>query len=122
MENAVKASAILFGNNTTDSLEGIAENTFLSVLEGVPSFEIPSGMIEKGIPALDLLAEHTKIFPSKGEARRMISGNGLSIFKKGIKEKLSDADLVIGNEYLIKNRYILFLKGKKNYCIVRLTD
>ena len=111
---AVEASNILFGNATADALRKLDEETFLQVFEGVETFEIPRAELEAGIPPLDLLAEKTKIFPSKGEARKMIQGNGLSLNK----EKLTDAQTPITAAALINNKYLLFQKGKKNYYLV----
>jgi len=63
---------------------------------------------------VDLLADKTAVFSSKGELRRTIQGNGLSINK----EKVSNADLIIDNSFLISNKYILAQKGKKNYSLI----
>ena len=111
---AVEASGILFGNATADALRKLDEETFLQVFEGVEQFEVSRAELEAGIPPLDLLAEKTNIFPSKGEARKMIQGNGLSMNK----EKLTDAQSPITSAALINEKYILFQKGKKNYYLV----
>ncbi|MFO7934531.1 MAG: tyrosine--tRNA ligase, partial [Bacteroidales bacterium] len=75
-EMAVEASGILFGKGTTESLRRIDEDTFLSIFEGVPIFEIsPSAL---GISATQLLAGETGIFASRGEVRRLIAGGGVS--------------------------------------------
>ena len=113
-EAAVEASGILFGKGTRDSLIKMDEETFLSVFEGVPQFELAHAMISNGIPVLDLLAEVTSIFPSKGELRRLIKGGGVSINK----EKVSDAEMVIHTDILINNKYLLAQKGKKNYYLI----
>jgi len=113
-EMAVEASQILFGNGTAGQLRKLNESTFLSVFEGVPQFTVEKAEIENGINVVDLLADKTPIFPSKGELRRTIQGNGLSINK----EKISSPDLIIDNTFLINNRYILAQKGKKNYSLI----
>jgi len=113
-EMAVEASQILFGNGTAGQLRKLNESTFLSVFEGVPQFTISKTEIEIGINVVDLLAGKTRVFESKGELRRTIQGNGLSINK----EKVSNADLVIDSSYLISNKYILAQKGKKNYSLI----
>jgi len=111
---AVSASEILFGKGTAEELKSLDEATFLAVFEGVPQFKISKAEIENGINVVDFLAEKTGVFESKGELRRTIQGNGLSINK----EKVSSQDLVINNSYLISNKYILAQKGKKNYSLV----
>jgi tyrosyl-tRNA synthetase len=113
-EMAVSASEILFGKGTAEELKKLNESTFLSVFEGVPQFTISKSAIEKGINVVELLAEKTGVFESKGELRRTIQGNGLSINK----EKVPNADLVIDNSFLINNKYILAQKGKKNYSLI----
>lgn len=109
---AVKASQMLFGKATAEDLRSLDEKTFLSVFEGVPTFELPASELPCGI--LDFLAEKTHIFPSKGEARKMIQGNGFSLNK----EKVTDATRQIGPEDIIDGKYILAQKGKKDYFIV----
>lgn len=109
---AVKASQMLFGKATAEDLRSLDEKTFLSVFEGVPTFELPASELPCGI--LDFLAEKTQIFPSKGEARKMIQGNGFSLNK----EKVTDATRQIGPEDIIDGKYILAQKGKKDYFIV----
>jgi tyrosyl-tRNA synthetase len=113
-EMVVEASQILFGNGTAEQLRKLNESTFLSVFEGVPQFKISKTEIESGINVVDLLAAKTCVFESKGELRRTIQGNGLSINK----EKVTSADLVIDSTFLIGNKYILAQKGKKNYSLI----
>ena len=111
---AVEASQILFGRGTAEQLKKLDGRTFYSVFEGVPQFTISKTELEAGIPVLDLLAEKTEVFPSKGELRRTIKGNGLSINK----DKISDQELTIDATYLIADKYILAQKGKKNYFLI----
>lgn len=111
---AVEASNILFGNATAEALHKLDEETFLQVFEGVEQYEISRAELEAGIAPLDLLAEKTHIFPSKGEARKMILANGFSMNK----EKLTDAQTPIDAKALLNDKYILFQKGKKNYYLV----
>ena len=113
-EMAVSASEILFGKGTAEELKNLDEKTFLGVFEGVPQFMISKNEIENGINVVELLAGKTSVFESKGELRRTIQGNGLSINK----EKISDADLFIDGSYLISKKYILAEKGKKNYSLI----
>ena len=95
-------------------LNKLDENTFLSVFEGVPQFKISAGELESGIKVVDLLAEKTLVFPSKGELRRTVQGNGLSINK----DKVTDAELIVNSNFLIGKKYILVQKGKKNYFLL----
>ena len=111
---AVEASNILFGNATHEALTRLDEETFLQVFDGVEQYTICRAELEAGIPPLDLLAEKTQIFPSKGEARKMIQANGFSLNK----EKLTDPQTPITTASLLNNKYLLFQKGKKNYYIV----
>ena len=113
-EAAVEASNILFGNATYEALNKLDEETFLQVFDGVEKYEVSLSELNEGIPPLDLLAEKTKIFPSKGEARKMITANGFSINK----EKFTDPQKAITAEMLLNGKYILCQKGKKNYYIV----
>jgi tyrosyl-tRNA synthetase len=113
-EMAVEASQILFGKGTAEQLKRLDERTFLSVFEGVPQFFVSKAEIENGINVVDLLAEKTEVFPSKGELRRTIKGNGLSINK----EKSGDESITINEKFLIGGKYILVQKGKKNYSLI----
>ncbi|MGC9353636.1 MAG: tyrosine--tRNA ligase [Mariniphaga sp.] len=113
-EMAVEASQILFGKGTAEQLRKLDEKTFLSVFEGVPQFEVSRTELKQGINIVDLLAEKTEVFPSKGELRRTIKGNGLSINK----EKVDNENLVINSDFLIDGKFILAQKGKKNYSLI----
>ena len=112
---AVEASQILFGKGTTESLKKLDERTLLSVFEGVPQSEISCEVIVNRIGIVDFLAESTAIFPSKGEARRMLKDNGVSVNK----QKVNDAYEISGID-LLNNKYILIQKGKKNYFLVKV--
>lgn len=113
---AVEASQILFGKSTSDILHRIDENTFLSVFEGVPLFNVSREVINSGIPFSELAVEKSEIFPSKGDLRRTVKGGGVSVNK----EKLEDADMVIDATRLINDKYLLVQKGKKNYFIIKV--
>tara|TARA_B100000768_G_scaffold114592_1_gene106079 strand:- start:63 stop:1331 length:1269 start_codon:yes stop_codon:yes gene_type:complete len=111
LDMALKASSILFGKSTSEDLKDLDESTLLSVFEGVPQFNISKNDLEVGL--LDLLAEKTSIFQSKGEARRMIKSNAVSINKEKISE-----DFKLSENSLINTKYILVQKGKKNYFLI----
>lgn len=113
-EMAVEASQILFGQGTAELLRKLDKETFLAVFEGVPQFKISGKELSAGIKVVELLAEKTMVFPSKGELRRTIQGNGLSINK----DKVADPELVINSDFLIDGKYILIQKGKKNYFLL----
>lgn len=112
--SALEASQILFGNATSESLRKLDERTFLSVFEGVPQFEIPASDLKAGIGIVDFLAEKTAIMSSKGEARRALKANSISINK----EKVSGEEAIINEEHLIDGKYILAQSGKKNYFLI----
>jgi tyrosyl-tRNA synthetase len=115
-EGAVEASQILFGKGTTESLKKMSENTFLSVFEGVPVFDISMDILTNGVTITDLCAEHSQIFSSKGELRRLVQGGGLSLNKI----KIDNPDFLVSSEMLLNNKYLLVQKGKKNYSLLRV--
>ncbi len=111
---SVEASQILFGKATTESLAKLDKETFLAVFEGVPTYEVDRAKLDAGVPIVELLAAETTVFPSKGELRRTIKGNGLSLNKA----KLNDQEYLVTGVDLINGSYILIQKGKKNYYII----
>lgn len=114
---AVRASSILFGKSTTDDLAQLNEKILLQVFEGVPHVTISSQELNSAENVTDLLSEITKgvIFSSKGEARRMIKGGGVSINK----QKVSSPEQVPEYE-LLQLKYLLVQKGKKNYFLIKI--
>ena len=112
---AVEASQILFGKGTTEMLRKLDERTLLSVFEGVPQYELNREVISGGTGIIDFLAEKTDIFKSKGEARRMLKDNAVSVNKQKVKE-----DYEISEKDLLNEKYILVQKGKKNYFLVKV--
>jgi len=116
LDASVEASEILFGKGTTKTLHRMNEDTFLSVFDGVPTFEIPGKLLKDNISIVDLCTEHTRVFGSRGEMRRLIQGGGLSVNK----EKVSDPDAMIDASFLLNSKYILIQKGKKNYFVIRV--
>ena len=111
-EKAVEASAILFGGATSEALRRLDEQTLLQVFEGVPQFRI--ARTELAMPFVELAAEKTQVFPSKGECRKMVQGGGVSLNK----EKVSDPMRPVTEEDLIAGKYLLVQRGKKNYYLV----
>jgi tyrosyl-tRNA synthetase len=116
-EGAVEASQILFGRGTTESLKKMTESTFLSVFEGVPVFDVKMELLANGVTIADLCAEHSQIFASKGELRRLVQGGGLSLNKI----KIENPEMTIGKELLLNKKYLLIQKGKKNYFLIRVS-
>lgn len=114
-EAALNASEILFGKGTAESLASLPEKMFLDIFEGVPQVNLTAGQIADGIPVVEFLTDLTHIFPSKGEARRMLTDNGVSVNKAKI-----DASFVVDAGALINHKYILVQKGKKNYYIINI--
>jgi len=113
---AVKATQVFFGNGTSEDLISLDIQTLTASLEGMEKFQIESSKIQSGLPVLDLLAVETQVFPSKGEAKKMILANGFSINKS----KMSNADEIIDQKSVLHNKYIIVQKGKKNYFVVEL--
>ena len=112
-EKAVKASEILFGRSTAEDLVNLDEATFLEVFEGVPQKEIAkSEVLEGGV--IDLISEKSGFLKSKGEARRELQSNSISINKEKINDtfEIKESDLIDG-------KFLLLQKGKKNYFIVK---
>ncbi len=118
-EGVVKASNILFGNSLNEDLQALDEDTLLSVFEGVPQTSIKKSSWEGAASVTDLLSEITqgKIFPSKGEARKMIQGGGVSINKIKVTDPNQKPDFK-----LLQNRYLLAQKGKKNYYLIIVNE
>ncbi len=113
LEKAVEASGILFGQGTTSTLQKLDEETLLLVFEGVPQYQIAKTDVEKGIPVVELLAEKCSVFSSKGEARRTLFENAVSVNKQKIT-----ADYIVAGNDLLNGKYILVQRGKKNYYLI----
>lgn len=114
LETSIEASDILFGKGSTETLRKMDEATFLSVFEGVPIFTVSKNELEQGINIVDLLAEKTAVFPSKGEMRRTLSGGGLQLNK----QKIEEAERIVKNSELLNDKYLLIQKGKKSFYLI----
>ena len=112
LEKAQAASNILFGNATSEALRSLDEATLLQVFEGVPQFTISRADLEK--PFIDIVADVCKVFPSKGECRKMVQGGGVQFNK----EKVADAMRGLSEGDLIAGKYLLVQRGKKNYYLI----
>ena len=117
LDKAVHASQILFGKKATEEMNTIDEETLLSVFEGVPKIDISKAALESVSNPIDFLSEVTlgKIFSSKGEARRMIQGGGVSINKLKIQKPDEMPEIK-----MLQDKYILVQKGKKNYYLIEV--
>jgi tyrosyl-tRNA synthetase len=114
LQTALKTSDFLFGNGSLEFLNSLSKEDVLEVFEGLPQFTLAKNEFSAGINATDLLAEKTTVFPSKGEARKMISVGGVSINK----EKIADPALILTTENLINGIFLVAQKGKKNYYLI----
>lgn len=112
-EKALAATEILFGKATKESLLKLDEKTLLAVFSGVPHFEVARAEAV-GAKAVDLFAEKTQCFASKGEMRKLVQGGGVSLNK----EKFSAFDKTITEEDLLDGKYLLVQRGKKNYYLI----
>ena len=113
-DNAIAASQLLFGNVSAEVFRSMDERTVREVFANVPSFEVKADEFPCNI--LDLLAVKTAVFPSKGEARKMVQGGGVSL-NKG---KVGDINADVTADDIINGHYILAQKGKKNYFIINV--
>ncbi len=114
LEMAIKTSEFLFGAGDLSFLQSLNEQEIMEVFEGLPQFEISKTDLVQGINIIDLLAEKSSVFPSKGEAKKMIVGGGVSLNK----EKINNVELMITDKDLILGKYIVPQKGKKNYFLL----
>jgi tyrosyl-tRNA synthetase len=114
LKQAVEASEILFGKATAESLNSVSEAMLLDIMDGVPQFTVDKNLFENEINAIELLAVNTSVFPSKAEARKMITAGGVSINK----QKITDANYMLNKTYLIREKYLIVQKGKKNYFLL----
>jgi len=111
---AEETSRILFGNGTTDEIAGLSDEALLSVFDGVPQYRFPYSKLDEGIKASDFFTEVCPVFFSKSEARKMMQGNGVSVNKA----KLMDHSRAITRNDLLKDRFIIVQRGKKNYYLL----
>lgn len=115
-KKAVEASAILFGNATRESLARLDKDTLLAVFDGVPTYQIDRASLRAGVSIVELLATETAVFPSKGELRRTIDGNGLSLNKT----KVTQPDYQVTEADVMNGSYLLVQKGKKSYYLIEV--
>jgi tyrosyl-tRNA synthetase len=114
LDTAIKTSEFLFGNGSLDFFRTLSESQVLEIFEGIPQFKISRAALAEGIDAATLLAEHSAIFSSKGEAKKLIQGGGVAVNK----EKLKDPSEQINLDHLLNDQFIIVQKGKKNYYLL----
>ncbi|MDG1251449.1 MAG: tyrosine--tRNA ligase [Flavobacteriaceae bacterium] len=114
---ALEASQILFGKSTDDALQKLDTQTFLEIFAGVPQAKIKRSLLDDGIDIVTVLTNETGFFNSKGEARRAINQNAISVNQAKVT-----LDYYIGIEDLIANQYVLLQRGKKNYFVIKVND
>jgi tyrosyl-tRNA synthetase len=119
LDFALAATELLFGKGTIDQLKALSEERFVSVFvgAGVPVAELPREAITAGVNVVDLFTDKSQLVASKGEARKLLQGNGLSLNKEKVA---NDPKLSISADKLINGRYLLLQKGKKDYCLVKV--
>jgi len=113
-EKAVKSSEFLFGNTGIEFLNELSDVEVLGLFDGVPSFAVNADIIKQGVNVTDLLAVHSSVFSSKGEAKKMIQAGGASVNK----EKVPSVDVVYNFANLVNGKYLVAQKGKKNYFLI----
>ena len=114
-EFAVKSSEILFNNDTAEILQQLNEEQLLQVMEGIPTADYSLANLHSGVDIVSFLAD-TNIFSSKGEARKMVQGGGISMNKI----KVDSIELALNESLLLNSKYLLVQKGKKNYTLVKI--
>ncbi|MGB4775982.1 MAG: tyrosine--tRNA ligase [Daejeonella sp.] len=114
LQTALKTSEFLFGNGSLEFLESLTEAEIIDVFDGIPQYTLSKQQLSAGINAVDLLAEKSAVFSSKGEAKKMIIGGGVSINK----QKVADVLQVYTTGNLIRNKFLVVQKGKKNYFLL----
>ncbi len=115
LDKAIKASAILFGNSTSEDLKTLDKETFLEIFDGVPQATISQPDLENGISIIDVLNEKTSFFKSNGEARRALTANSISVNKEKVNE-----NFVLSTQNSLNNQFVLLQSGKKNYFVIKI--
>ena len=114
LETAIKTSDFLFGNGSLEFFKTLNDTQVMEIFEGIPQFTIAKSELAEGIDAATLFAEKSAVFPSKGEAKKLIQGGGVSVNK----EKLGAASDILDTSYLLNDKFIIAQKGKKNYYLL----
>lgn len=112
---AIQTTEQLFGKKDDIDFKALTEQELLQAMDGVPVQLLEQSKIAGGIDVVSFLVD-AGIFPSKGEARKMIQGGGVSINK----EKVTDAALIIHESHLLAGHHIVVQKGKKNHFLIKI--
>ena len=113
-QTALNTTAFLFGNGSLEFLQTLDHAGVLDVFEGLAQYNIDKQLLKQGVSMVDVLAEHTQIFPSKSEARKMLQGGGVSLNK----DKVGDPQFIVREQHLIKDKYLVVQRGKKHHFLI----
>lgn len=111
--NAERASEILFGKSTSESLKALSRELFLEIFEGVPQASVPRAEVETGLDIVGALSAKSGFLKSNGEARRELKQQSISVNKTRVEPEYS-----LSTSDLIQDRFILLQRGKKSYFIL----
>lgn len=117
LNNAIEASNVLFGNATAEALGRFSREQLLDIFDGVPQGEMSRAKLDAGVPIIELLSDHSGFLPSRGEAKRALKENSISVNKQKVGE-----DRTVGAADLLTGGLVLLQKGKKNYFLVKVVD
>lgn len=117
LNNAIEASNVLFGNATAEALGRFTREQLLDIFDGVPQGEVPRTKLEAGVPIIELLSDHSGFLPSRGEAKRALKENSISVNKDKVGE-----DRTVGEADLLTGGLVLLQRGKKNYFLLKVVD
>lgn len=113
-DKVISASNVLFGGGSIDTFKGLDDDTIMSIFDGCPIHSISKEIIGDGIKLISLCTDIAPLFQSKGDLRKLIKNNGISVNK----EKVSDTDLVITMDNFINDKFLIVQQGKKNYNLI----
>ena len=117
LDNAEKASRVLFSKNFLSEINDVEETIFLDIFEGVTMAEISLNEIKNGVEITKLLHEKTGFLSSNSDAKRALGENSIAVNKNKV-----DKDYVVGEKDLIKNKYIVVNRGKKKTFLIKAID
>jgi tyrosyl-tRNA synthetase len=118
LDATLKITEIVSAKDAIEKITIISDEELNALLadSGILLIEVSAAELEQGIGALELLADRAKFFESRGEARKMVQGNGIAFNKT----KITDPQLMVNSSFVFKKQYILLQKGKKDYCFVKV--
>ncbi|OCX51319.1 tyrosine--tRNA ligase [Mucilaginibacter sp. PPCGB 2223] len=113
-EKAIKSTEFLFGNTGIEFLSELSDKEVIGLFEGVPNYNISLAELKEGLNIVDLLAAKAAVFPSKGEAKKMIQGGGVSVNRA----KINSPDDTFNDNQLINGKFLIAQKGRRNYFLI----